>query len=153
MLPFDIWVRIAQLLSVEAKQKIQDVVNKAKSFKASNTTSGYTQHLEITLSSQKFKILCTKFQERFHIHIYRETPTTQLLGSCFSGLGVPKPMLIYASRDPGNYVKGDDNTLKLAMTVDPYVRFACLFMYVYDESMFRTTFPQVSKQLGTSRKI
>lgn len=147
MLPFDVWVHIAQLLSIEAKQKIQDVVNKARSFEAANT-SGYTQDLEITLSTQTFKILCTKFQERFHIHVYRKTPTTQLLGSCFSGLGAPKPMLIYASRNPGNYVKADDNSLKFAMTVDPSVRFACLFMYVYDQSLFQTTFPQVSKQLG-----
>ena len=140
MLPFDIWARIAHLLSTEAKQKIQDVVNKARSFEAEK--SGFTQHLEITLSSQTFKILCTKFQERFHIHIYRKMPTTQLLGT------ITDRMLIYASRNSGNYVKGNDNALKFAMTIDPSVRFACLFMYVYDETMFRTTFPQVSKQLG-----
>ena len=148
MLPFDVWVHIAQLLSVEAKQKIQDVVNKARSFEAANTSGCTTQHLKISLATQTFKILCTKFQDRFHIHIYRETPTTQLLGTCFGGLGVPKPMLIYTSRDPGNYVNGDDNALKFAMTVDPSVRFACLFMYVYDQSLFQSTFPQVSKQLG-----
>ena len=140
MLPFDVWARIAHLLSTEAKQKIQDVVNKARSFEAGNK-SGFTQHLEISLAMQSFMILCTKFQERFHIHIYRKTPTTQLLGT------ITNRMLIYASRDPGNYVKGDDNALKFAMTVDPSVRFACLFMYVYDQSMFETMFPQVSKQL------
>ena len=69
-------------------------------------------------------------------------PTTQLLGT------ITDRMLIYASRNSGNYVKGNDNALKFAMTIDPSVRFACLFMYVYDETMFRTTFPQVSKQLG-----
>jgi hypothetical protein len=141
MLPFDIWARIAHLLSTEAKQKIQDVVNKAKSFKTSGV-SGYTQHLEVHLAKQTFKILCTKFQDRFHIHLYREQPTTQLLGT------ITDHMLIYASRTPGNYIKGDDNALKFAMIVDPSVRFACLFMYVYDQSMFQTTFPQVSMQIS-----
>jgi hypothetical protein len=131
MLPFDVWVRIAHLLSIEAKQKIQDVVKKAKSFKVSGV-SGYTQRLNVHLATQTFKILCTKFQDRFHIHLYRKTPTPQLLGT------ITDRMVIYASRNPGNYVKGDDNALKFAMIVDPSVRFACLFMYVYDQSMVST---------------
>lgn len=141
MLPFDVWAHIAHLLSTEAKRKIQDVVNKAKSFKASGR-SGYTQHLEVHLATQTFKILCTKFQDRFHIHLYRKTPTTQLLGT------ITDRMLIYASRNPGNYVKGGDNALKFAMIADPSIRFACLFMYVYDQRMFRKTFPQVSTQIS-----
>ena len=142
-LPFDIWKLISQMLSAEAKQKIQNIVNEVIMMKSAETLVDYAESkLEVTLSTQVFMILCTKFippgctHHHFHIHIYRCNPTKQLIGT------ITDSMIIYGTRNPGNYKKAIDESLP-----DQAVRFACLFMHVYDKKMFMTAYPKMCAQL------